>query len=106
MILKDWKFYNQWNFYKGYYTHGQGISYNYKNTIVGRLGYYNDIEHELNYSSLGLSFIYDRYDIGVGYIIGGDIFPANRHFIPVIVLLAFAILDGIDLFIIAKLFEF
>ena len=76
--IKDWKFYNQWNFYKGYYTHGQGISYNYKNTIVGRLGYYNDIEHELNYSSLGLSFIYDRYDIGVGYIIGGDIFPLSN----------------------------
>jgi len=76
--VKDWKFYNQWNFYKGYYTHGQGISYNYKNTIVGRVGYYNDIEHELNYSSLGLSFMYDKYDIGVGYIIGGDIFPLSN----------------------------
>ena len=76
--VKDWKFYNQWNFYNGYYTHGQGISYNYKNMITTRFGYYNDVEHELNYSSLGLSFMYDKYDIGVGYIIGGEIFPLSN----------------------------
>ena len=46
--------------------------------ITTRFGYYNDVEHELNYSSLGLSFMYDKYDIGVGYIIGGEIFPLSN----------------------------
>ena len=49
--LRDWTFYNQWNFYNGYHTHGQGISYKYNDMIRGRVGYYNDVDYQVNYQS-------------------------------------------------------
>ena len=68
-------------FFKGEIIYDSKDSKNGELVLYGPnvgLGYYNDIEHELNYSSLGLSFIYDKYDIGVGYIIGGEIFPLSN----------------------------
>ena len=76
--LRDWTFYNQWNFYNGYHTHGQGISYKYNDMIRGRVGYYNDVDYQVNYPSFGMSIEYDNYDIGVGYIMGDETFPLSN----------------------------
>ena len=76
--LRDWTFYNQWNFYNGYHTHGQGISYKYKDMIRGRVGYYNDVDYQVKYPSFGMSIEYDNYDIGVGYIMGDETFPLSN----------------------------
>lgn len=76
--LRDWTFYNQWNFYNGYHTHGQGISYKYNDMIRGRVGYYNDVDYQVNYPSFGMSINYDNYDIGVGYIMGDETFPLSN----------------------------
>ena len=76
--LRDWTFYNQWNFYNGYHTHGQGISYKYNDMNRGRVGYYNDVDYQVNYPSFGMSIEYDNYDIGVGYIMGDETFPLSN----------------------------
>ena len=73
--IKDWEFYNQWNIYSGYYTMGQGISYNYKDMFWFRAGYFSDVDHQLNYPSVGLGFEYDKYNIGLGFISGDDTHP-------------------------------
>ena len=31
--IKQWNIYNQWNIYSEYYTMGQGISYNFRDTF-------------------------------------------------------------------------
>jgi len=78
--VKQFRFYNQWNLYNGWYTHGQGLKYNYKDLLSTNIGYYNDVEYGLNYSSVGLDFKYQSYNIGVGYIIGDETFPLSNTF--------------------------
>ena len=46
--------------------------------IRGRLGYYNDVDYQVNYPSFGMSINYDNYDIGVGYIMGDETFPLSN----------------------------
>jgi len=75
--VKDFRFYNQWNLYDGYHTHGQGLKYQYKNLMDFNIGYFNDVTHELNYSSVGLGFKVDSYRVGVGYINGDETFPLS-----------------------------
>jgi hypothetical protein len=78
--VKDFRFYNQWNLYDGYHTHGQGLKYQYKNLMDFNIGYFNDVTHELNYSSVGLGFKVDSYRVGVGYINGDETFPLSNTF--------------------------
>ena len=78
MPIKDFDIYNQWNFFKGNYTHGQGISYNYKDMVKLKAGYYNDIDYKLNYPSLGLEVFYDKYQIGIGVLQGNDTHPLKN----------------------------
>tara|TARA_B100001094_G_scaffold313167_1_gene350625 strand:+ start:18380 stop:19246 length:867 start_codon:yes stop_codon:yes gene_type:complete len=75
--VKDFRFYNQWNLYDGYHTHGQGLKYTYKNLMSANIGYYNDVNYDLNYSSFGLDFKYESYKIGFGYILGDETFPLS-----------------------------
>jgi len=78
--VKQFRFYNQWNLYDGYHTHGQGLKYTYKDLISANIGYYNDVKYNLNYSSAGLDFKYQSYKVGVGYIIGDETFPLSNTF--------------------------
>tara|TARA_Y100001963_G_scaffold133520_1_gene193230 strand:- start:493 stop:1365 length:873 start_codon:yes stop_codon:yes gene_type:complete len=78
--IKQFTFFNQWNLYDGYHTHGQGLKYNYKNLISANLGYFNDVEHQLNYSSFGLGFGHGSYDVEIGYIVGDEVFPLSNTF--------------------------
>ena len=75
---KNFIFYGQDNFYNGYYTFGSGLSYNYNNMLWGRMGYYIDNTHELNYPSFGLDFKYDKYLIGMSYIYGDETLPLSN----------------------------
>ena len=77
--IKDkWNIYNQWNLYDGYHTHGQGVSYNWKNMLWVNAGYYNDVTYNLNYSSIGMDLKFERYKIGLGILNGDDTHPLKN----------------------------
>jgi len=77
--IKDkWNIYNQWNLYDGYHTHGQGVSYNWKNMLWVNAGYYNDVTYNLNYSSIGMDLKFERYKIGLGILNGDDNHPLKN----------------------------
>ena len=78
--IKQFRFYNQWNLYDGWHTHGQGLKYTYKDILSTNIGYFNDVKYDLNYSSVGLDFKYQSYKIGVGYIVGDETFPLSNTF--------------------------
>ena len=46
--------------------------------------------------SIPLAFMLSAW-IGYLVFVGGDVFPAHRHFVPVIVILMFALIDGIPI---------
>ena len=71
-------FYNQWNFYKGYYTHGQGVKYKYNNFLNLKVGYFNDVEYKLNYPTLGIDLKYANYILHLGYIGGSENLPLRN----------------------------
>ena len=71
-------FYNQWNFFKNYYTHGQGVKYKYKDFLDLKIGYFNDIEYKLNYPTLGIDLKYANYILHLGYIGGSENLPLRN----------------------------
>ena len=75
---KEWMFYGQGNVMKEHQTFGMGTSYNYKNMLWGKLGYYLDTTHELTYPTFGLDFKYDKYLIGMSYIYGDKTLPLSN----------------------------
>ena len=75
---KDFMFYGQFNKMKKHQTFGMGTSYNYKNMLWGKLGYYIDDMHELTYPTFGLDFKYDKYLIGMSYIYGDNTLPLGN----------------------------
>ena len=75
---KEWMFYEQYNIFKKFHTWGGGVSYNYKNMLWGKLGYYLDNTHKLNYPTFGLDFKYDKYLIGMSYIYGDETLPLSN----------------------------
>lgn len=75
---KEWMFYGQGNVMKEHQTFGVGTSYNYKNMLWGKLGYYLDTTHELTYPTFGLDFKYDKYLIGMSYIYGDETLPLSN----------------------------
>ena len=75
---KEWMFYGQFNKMKKHQTFGMGTSYNYKNMLWGKLGYYIDDMHELTYPTFGLDFKYDKYLIGMSYIYGDNTLPLGN----------------------------
>ena len=75
---KEWMFYGQFNKMKKHQTFGMGTSYNYKNMLWGKLGYYIDDMHELTYPTFGLDFKYDKYLIGMSYIYGDETLPLSN----------------------------
>lgn len=77
-IKGKWDIYNQWNLYDGYHTHGQGVSYNLKNMFWVNAGYYNDVTHDLNYSSLGFDFKFEKWKFGLGVLNGNDTHPLKN----------------------------
>ena len=75
---KEWMFYGQLNKMKKHQTFGMGTSYNYKDMLWGKLGYYLDTTHELTYPTFGLDFKYDKYIIGMSYIYGDETLPLSN----------------------------
>ena len=75
---KEWMFYGQLNKMKEHQTFGMGTSYNYKNMLWGKLGYYLDTTHELTYPTFGLDFKYDKYIVGMSYIYGDRVLPLSN----------------------------
>ncbi len=75
---EDFMFYGQFNKMKKHQTFGMGTSYNYKNMLWGKLGYYLDTTHELTYPTFGLDFKYDKYLIGMSYIYGNRELPLSN----------------------------
>ena len=75
---KEWMFYGQFNRMKKHQTFGMGTSYNYKNMLWGKLGYYIDDMHELTYPTFGLDLKYDKYVIGMSYIYGDRTLPLSN----------------------------
>ncbi len=75
---KEWMFYGQLNKMKKHQTFGIGTSYNYRNMLWGKLGYYLDTTHELTYPTFGLDFKYDKYLIGMSYIYGDRTLPLSN----------------------------
>jgi hypothetical protein len=75
---KEWMFYGQFNKMKKHQTFGMGTSYNYKNMLWGKMGYYLDDTHELTYPTFGLDFKYDKYLIGMSYIYGNRELPLSN----------------------------
>ena len=75
---KEWMFYGQGNVMKEHQTFGMGTSYNYKNMLWGKVGYYIDAMHELTYPTFGLDFKYDKYIIGMSYIYGDKTLPLSN----------------------------
>ena len=71
-------FYNQWNFFKKYYTHGQGVKYKYKDFLDLKIGYFNDIEYKLNYPTFGIDLKYANYILHLGYIGGSENLPLRN----------------------------
>ena len=75
---KEWMFYGQLNKMKKHQTFCMGTSYNYKNILWGKLGYYLDTTHELTYPTFGLDFKYDKYIVGMSYIYGDRVLPLSN----------------------------
>ena len=75
---KEWMFYGQFNRMKKHQTFGMGTSYNYKNMLWGKVGYYMDDMHELTYPTFGLDFKYDKYIVGMSYIYGDKTLPLSN----------------------------
>ena len=75
---KDFMFYGQFNKMTKHQTFGVGTSYNYKNMLWGKVGYYIDDMHELTYPTFGLDFKYDKYLIGMSYIYGDKTLPLSN----------------------------
>tara|TARA_B100000530_G_scaffold145931_1_gene91355 strand:- start:127 stop:987 length:861 start_codon:yes stop_codon:yes gene_type:complete len=75
---KEWMFYEQYNIFKKFHTWGGGVAYNYKDMLWGKLGYYLDNTHKLNYPTFGLDFKYDKYLIGMSYIYGDETLPLSN----------------------------
>ena len=75
---KEWMFFGQFNKMTKHQTFGVGTSYNYKNMLWGKLGYYLDNMHELTYPTFGLDFKYDKYIIGMSYIYGDKTLPLSN----------------------------
>jgi hypothetical protein len=75
---KDFMFYGQFNKMTKHQTFGVGTSYNYKNMLWGKAGYYIDDMHELTYPTFGLDFKYDKYLIGMSYIYGDKTLPLSN----------------------------
>ena len=75
---KDFMFYGQFNKMEKHQTFGVGTSYNYKNMLWGKVGYYIDDMHELTYPTFGLDFKYDKYLIGMSYIYGDKTLPLSN----------------------------
>ena len=75
---KEWMFYGQINKMKKHQTFGMGTSYNYKNILWGKLGYYLDDMHKLTYPTFGLDFKYDKYIVGMSYIYGDKTLPLGN----------------------------
>ena len=75
---KEWMFYGQFNRMKKHQTFGMGTSYNYKNILWGKAGYYIDNMHKLTYPTFGLDFKYDKYIIGMSYIYGDKTLPLGN----------------------------
>jgi len=75
---KDFMFYGQFNKMAKHQTFGVGTSYNYKNMLWGKVGYYMDEMHKLTYPTFGLDFKYDKYLIGMSYIYGDKTLPLSN----------------------------
>ena len=75
---KDFMFYGQFNKMEKHQTFGVGTSYNYKNMLWGKVGYYMDDMHELTYPTFGLDFKYDKYIVGMSYIYGDKTLPLSN----------------------------
>jgi hypothetical protein len=75
---KEWMFFGQGNIMKKHQTLGMGTSYNYKNMLWGKAGYYIDNMHKLTYPTFGLDFKYDKYIIGMSYIYGDKTLPLGN----------------------------
>ena len=75
---KEWMFFGQFNKMTKHQTFGVGTSYNYKNMLWGKVGYYMDGMHELTYPTFGLDFKYDKYLIGMSYIYGDKTLPLSN----------------------------
>jgi hypothetical protein len=75
---KEWMFFGQGNIMKKHQTLGMGTSYNYKNMLWGKAGYYIDNMHKLTYPTFGLDFKYDKYIIGMSYIYGDKTLPLSN----------------------------
>ena len=75
---KEWMFYGQFNKMTKHQTFGVGTSYNYKNMLWGKAGYYIDNMHKLTYPTFGLDFKYDKYIIGMSYIYGDKTLPLGN----------------------------
>jgi len=75
---KEWMFFGQLNRMKKHQTFGMGTSYNYKNMLWGKAGYYMDNMHKLTYPTFGLDFKYDKYIIGMSYIYGDKTLPLGN----------------------------
>ena len=75
---KKWMFFGQLNRMKKHQTFGMGTSYNYKNMLWGKAGYYIDNMHKLTYPTFGLDFKYDKYIIGMSYIYGDKTLPLGN----------------------------
>ena len=75
---KDFMFYGQFNKMAKHQTFGVGTSYNYKNMLWGKAGYYIDNMHKLTYPTFGLDFKYDKYIIGMSYIYGDKTLPLGN----------------------------
>jgi hypothetical protein len=75
---KEWMFFGQGNIMKKHQTLGMGTSYNYKNILWGKAGYYIDNMHKLTYPTFGLDFKYDKYIIGMSYIYGDKTLPLGN----------------------------
>ena len=75
---KNLTLYNQWNIHKGYYTHGQGVKWEYNGFLNLKMGYFNDIEYKLNYPTLGIDLKYANYILHLGYIGGSENLPLKN----------------------------
>ena len=75
---KEWMFFSQFNKMKKHQTFGMGTSYNYKNILWGKTGYYLDTTHKLTYPTFGLDFKYDKYIVGMSYIYGDKTLPLGN----------------------------
>ena len=75
---KNLTLYNQWNIHKGYYTHGQGVKWEYNGFLNLKMGYFNDIEYKLNYPTLGIDLKYANYVLHLGYIGGSENLPLKN----------------------------